>query len=62
MRTNIIGVAGLIALGISSRLLPHPPNMTMISAIALKSRSRFGTLGLAIPLASMILSAAIFGV
>lgn len=61
MRAKLISILGLIALGVGSRLLPHPPNMTMIGAIALKSRSRFGTFGLAIPFASMILSDAIIG-
>lgn len=61
MRVKLINIIGLIALGVGSRLFPHPPNMTAISAIALKSRSRFGTLGLAIPLTSMILSDALIG-
>jgi len=61
MRTSFLQMAGLIVLGVGSRLIPHPPNMTAIGAIALKSRERFGLLGLCIPLVSMVLADAIIG-
>lgn len=54
-------IAGLIALGVGSRFVPHLPNMTAIGAIALKSRARFGAAGLLIPLTSMVVSDAIIG-
>ncbi|MEK7509116.1 MAG: DUF6580 family putative transport protein [Patescibacteria group bacterium] len=60
-RETIIEIGGLIALGVMSRLLPHLPNMTAMSAIALKARTRFGPLGLAVPLVSMLLSDAVIG-
>lgn len=61
MRTSPFTIASLIALGVGSRLLPHPPNMTAINAIALKSRARFGVAGLLIPFVSMALSDLIIG-
>lgn len=62
MRTApFIEIAGLIALGAGSRLIPHLPNMTALSAVALKSRARFGTIGIMIPLASLLLSDLVIG-
>ncbi len=54
-------ILGLITLGILSRLIPHPPNLTAMSAVALRARTRFGLAGLLIPLLSMALSDAIIG-
>lgn len=61
MRSNIAHIAGLIALSIGSRLLPHPPNMTAIGAVSLKSRERFGPRGLLIPIVGMLVADAIIG-
>jgi len=61
MRAKTLEIAGLVALGVGSRLLPHPPNMTAIGAIALKSRERFGLKGLFIPLVSMAFADVIIG-
>lgn len=61
MRVKLFKIVGLIALGVISRLIPHPPNMTAIGAIALKSREHFGIFGLVIPLTSMVLADAIIG-
>ena len=58
---NIIEACVLIALGITARLIPHLPNMTPVGAIALRSRARFGTWGLIIPIVSMALSDALIG-
>lgn len=52
---------GLIALGALSRLIPHLPNMTAMSAVALRARARFGYAGILIPLVSMALSDAVIG-
>src|SRR3989344_3766463 len=51
---NIIEACVFIALGITARLIPHLPNMTPVGAIALRSRARFGTWGLTIPIVSMV--------
>lgn len=61
MRAPLSTIVGLVALGVGSRLLPHPPNMTAINAIALKSYARFGVAGLLIPLTSMALSDLVIG-
>lgn len=61
MRATFFEIAGLIALGAGSRLLPHLPNMTAMNAIALKSRARFGAAGILIPLVGMIISDAVIG-
>jgi hypothetical protein len=58
---NIAEVCALVALGVVSRLIPHLPNMTPMGAIALRARARFGTIGLAIPIVSMLLSDALIG-
>ncbi len=61
MRSRIIEAIGLILLGAASRLIPHQPNTTAIGAVALKSRARFGRIGVAIPLTSMLLTDALIG-
>lgn len=61
MRIRIAEIIGLIALGAGSRLIPHLPNVTAMSAVALKSRARFGVAGLAIPLVSMAIADAVIG-
>ncbi|MFZ2556101.1 MAG: DUF6580 family putative transport protein [Minisyncoccia bacterium] len=57
----VLEIIGLIALGVGSRLIPHLPNMTALSAVALKSRVRFGTLGLVLPIVSMLISDILIG-
>lgn len=61
MRRAILESIGLIALAAASRLLPHPPNMTAVSAVAYKARARFGVWGVAIPVAAMLLSDIVIG-
>lgn len=61
MSKKILEIIGLIALGAGSRLIPHLPNVTAMSAVALKSRARFGMAGLAIPLISMALADVVLG-
>ena len=53
----------LILLGILTRLLPHPPNFTAMSAIALFGASTIGSLGLSffIVFIAMFLSDLVFG-
>lgn len=61
MPKKILEVIGLIVLGAGSRLIPHLPNVTAMSAVALKSRARFGIAGIAIPLVSMALADVVLG-
>lgn len=60
-RTLALQLMGLVAVGVASRLIPHPPNMTAIGAIGLKSRAIFGTAGAAVPLVSMALADVVLG-
>ncbi len=60
MRT-VLNVAGLIALGVGSRLLPHLPNMTALGAISARSVERFGPRGLLIPVAALLISDVVLG-
>lgn len=60
-KKTLFEIAGLVALGAFSRLMPHLPNMTAMNAVALKSRTRFGLAGLLIPLVSMAISDVIIG-
>lgn len=55
-KQSIAEVVGLVGLGVLSRLWPHLPNFTAIGAIALRARVRFGLLGLALPLGSMLVT------
>lgn len=61
MLRTFLQIMSLIALGAGSRLIPHLPNMTAMSAVALKSRAHFGVAGLAIPLFSMVIADTIIG-
>lgn len=54
-------ILGLIALGAGSRLVPHLPNMTAMSAVSARSFEQFGARGLLIPLSALLLSDAIIG-
>ncbi len=60
MRTTF-SILGLIALSALSRLVPHLPNMTALSGVALKSGARFGMWGVAIPLSGMLISDIVIG-
>jgi len=61
MKHAILDATGLIALGSLSRLIPHLPNMTAMSAVALKSRARFGPWGILIPIVSLTISDTVLG-
>ncbi len=61
MRAVLLEIAVLIFLSAASRLLPHLPNMTALSAVALKARTRFGLFGLFIPLATLVLTDLMLG-
>lgn len=56
--SKILTVLGLIAIGVMSRLLPHPPNCTSICSIALISAFQFKncSLSFAIVAATLFLS------
>jgi hypothetical protein len=53
----------LIALGILSRLIPHPPNFTPVAALAMFGSFYFGSwkLGTAVPVVSLVLSDIVLG-
>jgi uncharacterized protein DUF6580 len=56
-------MAGLVFAAVATRLLPHPPNFTAMSAIALFSGAYFSRRiwGFAVPLAAMLVSDAVLG-
>lgn len=56
-------MAGLVFAAVATRLLPHPPNFTAMSAIALFSGAHFPRRiwAFAIPLSAMLLSDAVLG-
>jgi uncharacterized protein DUF6580 len=56
-------MAILVFAGVATRLLPHPPNFTAMSAIALFSGAHFSRRiwGFAVPLAAMLVSDAVLG-
>lgn len=58
IKPGIIAISSIIILAALSRMLPHPPNFTPISAIALFGGAYFGDkrLAYAVPLAAMLLS------
>ena len=59
--SSLIGLS-LIAVGIVFRIIPHPPNMTPITAIALLGGAKLGKkMGLFLPLAIMIISDYLLG-
>lgn len=62
-RSRLFVILTFIALGVLSRLLPHPPNFTAINAISLFSACYMGSIGfsLAIILPTMFLSDCILG-
>lgn len=63
LRADLLTVAGLIALGVAARLLPHAPNFTPIAAGALFAGTvlRIRPLAFAVPLGAMLISDAILG-
>lgn len=58
---SAVEAAALLMLGIGARFVPHLPNATPMSAIAMRARARFGYAGLAIPLLGMLLSDLVIG-
>ncbi len=53
---------GLIAMGVAARLLPHPPNVTPLTALALFGGTVLSApWGIAVPLASVMLSDLVIG-
>lgn len=63
MKNRFFLCLGLIALGIISRLMPHPPNFTAINAIALAGVGLLGSLRLSLMVvfSAMLLSDLVFG-
>ena len=63
MNSRFITIISLIALAVASRFLPHPPNFTPITAIALFSGAYLGNkkIALLIPIVAMIISDLILG-
>lgn len=54
--------AALLIVAIAlSRLIPHPPNMTLMNAGGHYARSRFGPIGLLVPILSILISDMIIG-
>jgi hypothetical protein len=62
-RLRFFAVGGLILAAAASRLIPHPPNVTPIAAMALFGGAHLsdGRLALAIPLAAMVASDLVIG-
>jgi hypothetical protein len=63
LRNDLLLVAGLVALDVAARLLPHEPNFTPVAASALFAGTVLRIRGLAfvVPLAAMLLSDAVLG-
>ena len=63
-KNKLYFVIGIIVIAILSRLIPHPPNFTPITAVALFSIINFKNkyIGLAIPLICLIISDLILGI
>ncbi|MBV9260750.1 MAG: hypothetical protein JO205_05210 [Pseudolabrys sp.] len=63
LRNDLILAAGLIALDVAARLLPHEPNFTPIAASALFAGTvmRMRSLAFVVPLAAMLISDAVIG-
>lgn len=62
-RLRLVAVIGVILAAGASRLIPHPPNLTPIAAMALFGGAHFADrrLAFAIPLAAMFLSDLVIG-
>ena len=63
-KNKLYFVLGIIVIAILSRLIPHPPNFTPITAVALFSIINFKNkyIGLATPLICLIISDLILGI
>ncbi len=63
MSLRLLAVAVLIAAAAASRVLPHPPNVTPIAAVALFGGASFADtrVAVAVPLAAMLLSDLVLG-
>ena len=57
-------VVGIIIVAIISRLIPHPPNFTPVTAVALFSIINFKNkyIGLSIPIVCLLISDLIIGI
>lgn len=53
--------AALVGIAALSRILPHLPNATLISPVALYARSRFGPIGILIPFLGLFATDLIIG-
>ena len=63
LRSDLMIVAGLIALDVAARLLPHEPNFTPVAASTLFAATvlRHRVLAFAVPVLAMLVSDAIIG-
>jgi hypothetical protein len=63
LRSDLVIVAGLVALGVAARLLPHEPNFTPIAASTLFAATMLRTrvLAFAVPVLAMLISDAVIG-
>jgi len=63
LKPRILALVSVIVLAAAARLIPHPPNMTPIAAIALFGGSTFADKRLAflVPLAALLLSDLVIG-
>lgn len=62
MRTKALTILGLIAIGVLGRLLPHMPNATPVTAIALAGSKYVGRVwAIVIPITAMLISDALIG-
>lgn len=63
MRTRLVAIGVLIAAAAVARLVPHPPNVAPIAAMALFGGAMFANVWLAVlvPIAAMVLSDLVLG-
>lgn len=63
LKPRILALVSVIVLAAAARLIPHPPNMTPIAAIALFGGATFADkrLALLVPLAALLLSDLVLG-
>lgn len=63
LRNDLLLVAGLVALDVTARLLPHAPNFTPIAASALFAGTvlRHKTLAFVVPILALVISDAVLG-
>jgi hypothetical protein len=63
LRSDLVIVTGLVALGVAARLLPHEPNFTPIAASTLFAATVLRTriLAFAVPMLAMLVSDAVIG-